>query len=55
MISIGIESSAHTFGIGITNEKCELLANEKHSFTSSEGGIIPREVADHHFNFANEL
>lgn len=55
MISLGIESSAHTFGIGITNEKCELLANEKHSFTSNEGGIIPREVADHHFNYANEV
>src|SRR3989344_6357367 len=55
MISLGIESSAHTFGIGITNEKHELLANEKHSYSSPTGGITPREAADSHFLHAQEV
>ncbi len=41
---LGIESTAHTFGVGIVSGK-KILANEKVSFTSTSAGIIPREVA----------
>ena len=44
---LGIESTAHTFGIGITN-KNRVLTNVKDSFTTTEGGMILDEVADHH-------
>lgn len=50
MISLGIESSAHTFGIGIVDEKCRIMANEKSSYVKKESvGIHPREAADYHY------
>jgi universal protein Kae1 len=52
MICLGIESTAHTFGVGIVDEKCKILANEKHSLVTKEGGILPREAFDHHVNYA---
>ncbi len=48
MICLGIESTAHTFGIGIVNDKCEILANVKDMYQPKKGGIHPREAADHH-------
>ncbi len=42
---MGIESTAHTFGVGIVSGKGKILANEKVSFSSSGAGIVPREVA----------
>jgi len=45
MHCLGIESTAHTFGVGIASNQGKILANEKTSFTSSETGIVPREVA----------
>ncbi len=47
MITIGIEATAHTFGIGILKEK-KILANAKHSYITEKGGIIPIEAAKHH-------
>jgi N6-L-threonylcarbamoyladenine synthase len=44
---LGIESTAHTFGVGIVN-KNKVLANVKDSFTTTEGGMILDEVAEHH-------
>lgn len=51
---LGIESTAHTFGVGIVNEK-EILANQKSMFEPEEGGIHPREAAEHHYQHALEL
>ncbi|MBW2972390.1 UGMP family protein, partial [Candidatus Woesearchaeota archaeon] len=50
MISLGIESTAHTFGIGIIDDSGKVLANERTVFTTDEGegGMIPAEVAEHH-------
>jgi N6-L-threonylcarbamoyladenine synthase len=48
MISLGIESTAHTFGVGIVTDKGKVLANEKKVFTTEHGGMIPFEVAQHH-------
>lgn len=54
MICLGIESTAHTFGIGIVKDKT-ILANEKDSFTTTSGGMIPNEVAEHHKKVANNV
>ncbi len=45
MICLGIESTAHTFGVGIASED-KVLANVKVSYRPVKGGIIPREAAD---------
>ena len=48
MICLGIESTAHTFGVGIIDEKGKILANAKDSYTTKTGGIVPIEAAKHH-------
>ena len=48
MICLGIEGTAHTASVGIVDDKCKILANEKNSYVSEKGGMIPRELADHH-------
>ncbi len=45
MIALGIESTAHTIGIGIVQDK-KILANCKRQFKTKQGGIKPREAAD---------
>ncbi len=47
VIVLSIESTAHTFGIGIVRDG-KILANIKDSYTTSLGGIIPVESAKHH-------
>ena len=47
MICLGIESTAHTFGVGIVNEK-KVLANVKESYTTESGGMIPIDVSRAH-------
>ena len=54
MICLGIESTAHTLGIGIVDSKGTIIANEKKSFFPDEG-IHPREAAVHHTKHAREL
>lgn len=46
-IILGIESTAHTFGIGVVKNK-KIVSNIKKSFTTEKGGLIPMEVAKHH-------
>ncbi|PIN74675.1 UGMP family protein [Candidatus Woesearchaeota archaeon CG10_big_fil_rev_8_21_14_0_10_37_12] len=45
---LGIESTAHTFGVGIVTFSGEILANVKSTFQTEKGGMIPIEVANHH-------
>ncbi len=45
---VGIESTAHTFGVGVLDMKGKILSNVKDSYTTSEGGMIPMEVRAHH-------
>lgn len=52
MICLGIESTAHTFGVGIVTEEGTILANQKEVFVPAKGGIHPREAAEHHTNYA---
>jgi len=47
MIGLGIESTAHTLGIGIIKDG-KIIANEKDSYVTKEGGIIPMDAAKHH-------
>ena len=54
MYTLGIESTAHTFGIGISDND-RIIANERDTLRPSSGGIIPREAAMHHFKFAPEI
>ena len=44
---LGVESTAHTFGIGICH-KGKVLANVRDMYKTSSGGIIPMESAKHH-------
>ncbi len=55
MLCCGIEATAHTFGCGIVDEKCRILANEKDSHSTAEGGLIPRELAEHHLKSAKSV
>ncbi len=54
MICLGIESTAHTFGIGILKDK-EVLANVKDLFTTEKGGLIPVKVAIHHSEVCDKI
>lgn len=58
MISLGIEGTAHSIGVGITEnnkEKCEVLSNQIKSYVPKEGGIHPREAANHHALYIADL
>ena len=48
MICLGIESTAHTIGIGVVDHDCKVLANLTKMIDGSKGGIHPREAANHH-------
>jgi len=46
---LGIESTAHTFGVGIASTKPPyILSNVRDVYSPKEGGIHPREAASHH-------
>ncbi len=51
---LGIESTAHTFGIGVVH-KGKILANKKSMYTTESGGIIPIDSAKHHTEIAEEI
>ncbi len=51
---LGIESTAHTFGVGII-EKGKILANVKDTYTTEKGGIIPVQAAKHHKEKAEQI
>jgi len=51
---LGIESTAHTFGIGIV-DKGKILCNVREMYTTETGGIIPMESAKHHVEVSEEV
>lgn len=56
MISLGIESTAHTFGIGLITDKGKVLLNEKSVYRPPLGsGIHPREAAQYHSNNSSKI
>lgn len=63
---LGIECTAHTFGIAVLEYKttplgvpatkgAKILLNIKDVFTTEKGGLIPNEVAKHHKEIAPQL
>ncbi len=57
---LGIESTAHTFGIAILSlekniKDTKILCNIKDSYTTEKGGMVPMQVAEHHNKIANSL
>ncbi len=50
--SLGIESTADDFGVGISTFDGHILANIRSAFVPREGGIHPREAARHHAEVA---
>lgn len=54
MIVLGIESTAHTFGVGITKNK-QILANKRDAFTTKSGGMIPFQVQKHHIEVCDQV
>lgn len=55
MICLGIESTAHTFGIGIIDDKKKIYANVSDTYRTEKGGIVPIEAAKHHSSVKNAL
>ncbi len=47
---LGIESTAHTFGVGIVTFDGEVLSVVNDTFVPETGGLHPRKVVDHHNN-----
>lgn len=52
---IGIESTAHTFGIGIASLDGQYLLDFSDQFLPPSGGIHPREASEHHSKVAAKI
>jgi universal protein Kae1 len=48
MVVLGIESTAHTASVGLVSDRTETLGLASDTYLPSEGGIHPREAANHH-------
>ncbi|HIE23732.1 MAG TPA: tRNA (adenosine(37)-N6)-threonylcarbamoyltransferase complex transferase subunit TsaD [Candidatus Korarchaeota archaeon] len=55
MIALGIESTAHTYGVGIANDRGRILANVNKVFRTERGGMKPAEVTEHHYRVAKDV
>ena len=58
MICVGIEGTAHTISVGVVKDvkkKCRVLSNVIKIYRPKQGGIHPREAANHHAEFVAEL
>lgn len=55
MFCLGIESTAHTFGIAIMDDKGNVLASEKDLYTTEEGGLIPFKLGEHHVDVCGRI
>ena len=52
---LGIESTADDFSVGIVSFEGEILANVMDAYLPEEGGIHPREAAQHHSQVAAKV
>ncbi len=55
MITLGIEGTAHTLGVGIVDSEEKVLANVLDMYRPPEGGLHPREAANHHADVVTSL
>jgi len=53
-VVLGIESTAHTFGVAIVRDG-EILSNCKRVFTTEKGGMIPMDVVKFHCENKEEI
>ena len=53
-IILGIESTAHTFGIGVVRNG-KILSNVRDMYTTKSGGIIPMDSAQHHIKISSDV
>ncbi len=51
---LGVESTAHTFGVAVCN-KGKILSNVRDMYTTEKGGIIPVDSAKHHREVCDRL
>jgi len=54
MLVLGIESTAHTFGVAVLKGK-KFLCNLRDMYTTKSGGIILEDAAKHHRNVCESL
>ncbi|MCS6788098.1 MAG: KEOPS complex N(6)-L-threonylcarbamoyladenine synthase Kae1 [Aigarchaeota archaeon] len=55
LVCLGVESTAHTLGIGVVDSSGRVLANEMATYRPTDSGIHPREAAQHHAQVAQEV
>ena len=55
MITLGIEGTAHTLGVVIVDSERKVLANVLDMYRPPEGGLHPREAANHHADVVTPL
>ena len=53
--TLGIESTAHTFSFGLVDPDGKPIPSVSDTIRPTEGGIHPREAADHHVEYSTEL
>jgi len=51
---LGIESTAHTFGVGVVRDG-KIIANKRDMYTTKTGGIIPKEAGNHHRKVSKQI
>jgi len=56
MMSLGIESTAHTFGVGVVSSDGKIISEARDMFRPEIGsGFIPNDLADHHNKVAADM
>ena len=55
MITLGIEGTAHTLGVGVVDSEKKVLSNLIDMFRPPEGGLHPREAANHHSDVVSSV
>ncbi len=53
--TLGIESTAHTFSFGLVDKSGIPFPSISDTVRPLEGGIHPREAADHHRDYSSNL
>ncbi|MCX6820734.1 MAG: KEOPS complex N(6)-L-threonylcarbamoyladenine synthase Kae1 [Candidatus Aenigmarchaeota archaeon] len=55
-VCMGIESTAHTFGVGIVGSDGKILADARDMFRPGPGkGMVPRDLSEHHTMIAPSI
>ena len=55
-VCLGIESTAHTFGVGVVDSDGKILADARDMFRPAPGdGMVPRNLSEHHNSLAASI